>query len=83
LEYQISLAAARTNAELSQEQAAQEIGIATKTIGNYEKGKTPIPWITLKKLAHLYQVPEDMIRIPIVDDGKFDEDEKNLDYTTF
>lgn len=80
---QINLAAARVNAGLKQEQAAKSIGITPKTLGNYEKGKSAIPYYRLKALADLYKIPSDMIRIPDVEDGVFDEDEKNLNCSTF
>lgn len=81
--FQISLAAARVNAGLNQEEAAKLIGITAKTLRNYEQGKTAIPATTLRKAADLYGIPEDMIRLPIVDDGKYDEEgEKFLQTTT-
>ncbi|MFT8710437.1 MAG: helix-turn-helix transcriptional regulator [Sporolactobacillus sp.] len=79
---QISLAAARVNAELYQEEAAKQIGITAKTLRNYEKGESAIPGHIFRKAAKVYRIPEEMIRLPIVDDGQFDEDEKNLDTST-
>lgn len=69
----ISLAAARVNAELTQAEVAKMIGVTTKTIRSYEKGYTVIPSPTLKKLSKIYKIPMDNIRITIVDDGKWDE----------
>ncbi|PKR82800.1 helix-turn-helix domain-containing protein [Heyndrickxia camelliae] len=80
--FQISLASARVNAELKQEEAAEKIGITAKTLRNYEQGKTAIPGHILRKAAKIYGVPEDLIRLPNVDDGNYDEDEKFLRYTT-
>lgn len=80
--FQISLASARVNAELKQETAAEKIGITAKTLRNYEQGKTAIPGHILRKAAKIYGVPEDLIRLPVVDDGNFDEDEKFLKCTT-
>lgn len=74
---QISLAAARVNAKYNQEEAAKLIGITAKTLRNYEQGRTAIPAKTLRKAAELYGVPEDMIRLPIVDDGEYDDEEEN------
>ncbi|MNO22997.1 helix-turn-helix protein [compost metagenome] len=75
---QISLAAARVNAEMSQQEAAVEVGVTAKTLRNYEHGKTAIPGRVLRRLSFVYRCPEEYIRLPIVDDGEYDEDEKNL-----
>jgi Helix-turn-helix. len=80
--FQISLTAARVNAELLQTEAAPKLGITAKTLRNYETGKTVIPAHIFRKAANLYGLPEELIRVPIVDDGKFDEDEKNLSDST-
>ena len=69
----VSLAAARVNAELTQAEVAKMIGVTTKTIRSYEKGYTVPPSPTLKKLSKIYKIPMDNIRIPIVDDGEWDE----------
>lgn len=74
--FQISLAAARVNAGLKQEPAAEKIGVTAKTLRNYERGTTAIPGRILRKAAKVYGIPEEMIRLPIVDDGEFDEDEE-------
>jgi len=71
---QISLEASRINAELKQEEAAKKLCITAKTLSNYERGITAIPAHVLKKASKLYNVPEEMIRLPIVDDGSYDED---------
>jgi transcriptional regulator with XRE-family HTH domain len=72
--FQISLKAARVNADLEQEEAAPKIGVTAKTLSNYERGITAIPGHTLKKAAKLYNIPEEMIRLPIVDDGGYDDE---------
>lgn len=76
--FQISLTAARVNANLKQETAAKKIGITAKTLRNYEQGKTAIPGHILRKAAKLYGLPEEMIRLPIVNDGEYDEDEEEF-----
>lgn len=78
----LSLAAARVNVGLKQEEAAKMIGVTAKTLRNYEKGITAIPAHKLKRAAKVYGVPQDVIRLPVVDDGEYDEDEKNLYHTT-
>lgn len=80
---QISLAAARVNAEMSQEEAAISAGVTAKTLRSYERGKTAIPGRILKRLAVIYKCPEEYIRLPVVDDGTYDEEEKNLLVSTF
>ncbi|MHA3225714.1 helix-turn-helix domain-containing protein [Globicatella sulfidifaciens] len=70
---QISLAAARINAGLTQEKVAKIIGKSIKTVSSYENGRTPIPMHIFRKLSNLYHVPTDFIRLPIVDDGNTDE----------
>ncbi|GIN17478.1 transcriptional regulator [Shouchella clausii] len=79
----LTLAAARVNAGLKQEQAAKLIGITPKTLGSYERGITAIPGYRLKRAAEVYGIPEDLIKLPVVDDGEYDEDEKNLQVSTF
>lgn len=69
----ISLAAARVNAELTQAEVAKMIGVTTKTIRSYEKGYTVPPSLTLKKLSKIYKISMDNIRIPIADDGEWGE----------
>lgn len=80
--FQISLAAARVNAGLKQKEAAVKIGVSEKTLGSYERGQTVIPGHTLQKAANLYGISADAIRLPIVQDGHFDESEKNLHFGT-
>jgi DNA-binding XRE family transcriptional regulator len=80
--FQISLKAARVNADLEQEEAAKEIGVTAKTLSNYERGITAIPGHLLKKAARIYKIPEENIRLPIVDDGEYDEDEFFLQHST-
>lgn len=79
---QISLEAARVNAQLKQEHAAKKLGITAKTLSNYERGISAIPGYVFKKAARIYGVPEEMIRLPIVNDGGYDDDEFFLTSST-
>lgn len=79
---QISLKAARVNADLKQEEAANELGVTAKTLRNYENGATGIPGHVLKRAALLYEVPEDAIRLPQVNDATYDDEEFFLHDTT-
>ena len=63
-EIQISLAAARVNAKMTQEAAAEAMGVTRATIINWEKGKI-IPGIPeMEKLSRLYNIPQDNIFLP-------------------
>ena len=70
---QISLAAARVNAGLSQKDAASKIGIAAKTLGNYESGVSVPRWDTLVNMSKIYKIDIDYIHIPNLENGEFDE----------
>ena len=60
-ELKISLKAARVNAGLTQEQAADRIGIARQTLVNYETGKTFPDIKTLRRIADVYGIDKDRI----------------------
>ena len=64
VDYKISLAAARVNAKLTQQQAAEKIGVNKCTIINWERGKTRITFKNLTELCKLYGVPVDLIFVP-------------------
>lgn len=58
---QISLAAARVNAKMTQEDVAKEMHVSKQTIVNWEKGKT-VPGIPeIEKLSRIYKMPQDNI----------------------
>ena len=61
---QISLKAARVNAELTQEEAAKLIGRTKQTIVNWELGVTEIKFRDLVTLSKLYDMPIEMIKTP-------------------
>lgn len=54
---QISLAAARVNANMTQQQAADAIGVNKSTIVSWENGKTLPNSLLLHRLSDLYQIP--------------------------
>ncbi len=60
----ISLAAARVNANMTQEDVAKILRVSNKTIVNWESGKTEAPFTALEALARLYEVPIDSFRLP-------------------
>lgn len=80
--FQITLKAARVNAELTIKEAAKAGHVTPDVLRNYESGRTVIPAHVLMRLAKVYGIQGENIRLPIVEDGEFDEDEKNLNYTT-
>lgn len=63
--FQISLAAARVNAGLTQEDVAKTLGVSKNTIINWEKGKS-IPRVTqMQKMCEIYNISEEYIFCPI------------------
>lgn len=61
---QISLAAARVNAGLTQEEVATRIGVTKQTIINWEKGRI-VPGIPqIEMLSGMYNIPQDNIFLP-------------------
>lgn len=61
---QISLAAARVNAGLTQEDVAKRMHISKQTIVNWEKGKV-IPGVPqMEMMSRIYHIPQDNIFLP-------------------
>lgn len=61
---QISLAAARVNAKLTQRDVAQHMKVSKQTIVNWESGKTEPTINQAKALSELYRMPLDYIFLP-------------------
>lgn len=59
--FQISLKAARINAEMTQKQAAKSINVCRDTLKNWENGKGEPRASQLKALCDLYKCPENII----------------------
>ena len=57
----ISLAAARVNAELTQRDAASQLGVSLSTLQNYENGKTCPTWETIQRMEEVYGIPRDFL----------------------
>jgi len=53
----ITAKAARVNAGLSMQKAAEELGISRATLNNYEAGRTSPPWEIVEKMSAVYQYP--------------------------
>lgn len=61
---QISMAAARVNAKMTQNEAAREMSVSKNTIVNWEKGTTSPTISQARKLAAIYGIPLDYIFLP-------------------
>lgn len=62
MEYpKITLKAARVNADLSQKQAADALGVSVATLQNYESGKTVPDWDVVMRIGDAYHFPVDFI----------------------
>lgn len=61
---QISLAAARVNAKMTQEEVAKQLDVSKQTIINWEKGRV-VPGIPeVEMLSKIYKMPQDYIFLP-------------------
>lgn len=60
---QISMAAARVNAELTQNDVAKALNVSNKTVNNWEKGRVKPSLATMKVLSDLYGIPADCIKV--------------------
>ena len=61
---QISLEAARVNAKMTQDEAAEKIGVSRQTIMNWEKGKIALRIPEMKMISAIYNILEDNIFLP-------------------
>lgn len=61
---QISLAAARVNAGMTQEQAAKKMKVSKQTIVNWEKGKAEPKISQINELCDIYKIQLDNIFLP-------------------
>ncbi len=61
---QISLAAARGNAKMTQEEAAKRMKIGKRTIINWEKGASIPSFSDMSMLSQIYGIPVDNIFLP-------------------
>lgn len=61
---QISLAAARVNAGMTQEDAARKMHVSKQTIVNWEKGKSEPTISQCRTLSELYKMPLEHIFLP-------------------
>lgn len=62
---QISLKAARVNADMTQKEWARVLDVTLDTVLNWEKGKTEPRYSQLKQISQLSGIPMDFIFIPM------------------
>lgn len=62
---QISLKAARVNANLRQKEAAEALGVDVSTLLSWEKGKTYPKINQMQEMSRLYHCPIDAIFLPM------------------
>lgn len=65
VELQISLAAARVNAGLTQEEVARRIHVGKQTIVAWENGNSEPKLSQARELSKLYKMPLDYIFLPM------------------
>lgn len=63
-EYKISMAAARVNAKMTQEEVASEMHVTKQTIINWETGKIIPKPAQFKMYCIIVNAPEDAISLP-------------------
>ena len=61
---QISLAAARVNAGMTQEDVSRALKVSKNTIVSWEKGATEPTISRVRELSELYKIPLDNIFLP-------------------
>lgn len=64
MDFKISMAAARVNAELTQKELAAECGVTETTVVNWEKGTSHPHIKRLPLLEKAYGIPLDYVKIP-------------------
>lgn len=62
----IQLKAARVNANLSQDEAAEMLNISKATLQNYESGKTIPQRDMVKRIGNFYHFPIDYIFLALI-----------------
>ena len=61
----ITLAAARVNAQMTQAEAAEKMGVSKQSIINWEKGRISPRIPEVKMLCEIYNIPQDNIFLPM------------------
>lgn len=63
-DFKISMAAARVNANMTQGELAEKMGVSIVTILKWEKGTTAPTILQFKKFCEICGAPEDIIFLP-------------------
>ncbi len=61
-DFSLNLVAARVNRNLTRDEAAKQTGVTSRTLANWEHGKTAPDAKHLMKLTQIYQVPAALLR---------------------
>lgn len=69
----ISLKAARVNAKMTAKNVGEKVGKTEKTVLNWENGITPIPAEYFNRLCKIYEISNDYVQVPIVNNNFFCE----------
>lgn len=64
MDIKISLAAARVNANLTQQEVAERMKVSKNTVIKWEKGKSELKVSELCSLSQLYKIPIENIFLP-------------------
>lgn len=64
MEINITLKAARANANMTQKEWAEALGVSDETVKNWETGKSEPKYSQLKKISELSGIPMDFIFVP-------------------
>ena len=62
--FRISLAAARVNANMTQADVAEKIGVSRQTIINWESNKVSMSIADFTMLSKIYNIPQEYIFLP-------------------
>ena len=68
--YDLSVKAARVNANLTQKEMAEKLNISTPTLIAYESGANEIPTLILVEIAKIGRVPVDLLLNNLLKDNE-------------
>ena len=61
--FSLNLASARVNRNLKKDYVANEVGVSSRTLSNWEDGKTTPDAKNLIRLSEIYQTPLSLLRL--------------------